>query len=169
MKLPGVESPKTNLQGARWDFKSTPNKFNSYCCLFQQSFAGNVSVRIHLLKDIQSGISGVPDVDFLVTPDMKYQTDGLLISFSRLNEALHTPPVHRLISTYPVVDTKSSIFECVRSNNIHLLRKLLASKTATPNTRDSNNESLLSVRFHTQSTNNAGLRMLITSRLPLST
>ncbi|KAJ5777047.1 hypothetical protein N7520_000293, partial [Penicillium odoratum] len=119
--------------------ESIENRF-----LSQESVAGNVSVRITLLRSLNNKYTKISDVLFLITPERKVHTDGLLISLSRL-DALHTPNIHRSISTYPVVDIKSPVFECVRSNNIQHLRELLGNEQASPNARNLKNESLLSV------------------------
>jgi hypothetical protein len=114
--------------------------------LARESPAGNVSVRIQCIKNPDSGHIAVSDIILLLTPNPVIHTNGFVISLGRLNQKLQQPPIHRSISMYTVVEPNSPIFECVKSNNIDHLRQLLGSREATPDMRDTENESLLSVR-----------------------
>ncbi|KAJ5493612.1 hypothetical protein N7463_009699 [Penicillium fimorum] len=113
--------------------------------LARESPAGNVSVRIQCIKNPDSGHTTVSDIMLLLTPNPAIHTNGFVISLARLDQKLQQLPIHRSISMYTVVDPDSPIFECIESNNIDHLQQLLESKKVTPDMRNTDNESLLSV------------------------
>lgn len=113
--------------------------------LHRESPAGNVSVRVEYIRDAESDYPAVSDIVLLLAPNPTINGDGLLVSLSRLNDNFQQPLIHRSISSYAVVEPDSPIFECVRSNDVHHLRQLLKAKQATPDVRNTENESLLSV------------------------
>ncbi|KAJ5826560.1 hypothetical protein N7447_003323 [Penicillium robsamsonii] len=121
------------------------NEITTTKFLARESPAGNVSVRIQCIKNPDSGHTAVSDIMLLLTPNPAIHTNGFVISLARLNQKLQQPPIHRSISMYTVVDPNSPIFECVESNNIDHLRQLLGSREVTPDIRNTDNESLLSV------------------------
>ncbi|OQE20148.1 hypothetical protein PENFLA_c017G05331 [Penicillium flavigenum] len=113
--------------------------------LVRESPAGNVSARIQCIRNPDSGHTAVSDIILLLTPNPAIHKHGFVISLARLNEKLRQPRIHRSISMYTVVEADSPIFECVQSNNIGHLRQLLGSRQVTPDIRNTENESLLSV------------------------
>lgn len=113
--------------------------------LHRESPAGNVSVRVEYIRDAESDFPAVSDIVLLLAPNPTINGDGFLVSLSRLNDNFQQPLIHRSISSYAVVEPDSPIFECVRSNDIHHLRQPLKVKQATPDVRNTENESLLSV------------------------
>lgn len=113
--------------------------------LLKESPTGNVSVRVQCARDIASGTTAVSDIILLLAPKPAIHEDGFLVSLSRLNEGFNHPVIHRSLSGYAVVEPDSLVFECVRSNDIQQLRKLLSSRQVTPDIRNTENESLLSV------------------------
>ncbi|KAJ5480063.1 hypothetical protein N7530_005572 [Penicillium desertorum] len=135
--------PRWSAEKARQIGKT--NEITTTKFLVRESPAGNVSVRIQCIRNPDSGHTAVSDIILLLTPNPAIHKHGFVISLARLNEKLRQPRIHRSISMYTVAEPDSPIFECVQSNNIARLRQFLGSRQATPDIRNTENESLLSV------------------------
>jgi hypothetical protein len=138
-------APRCRAEKARQVGKT--NQIATTKFLVRESPAGNVSARVQCIQNPDSGNTAVSDIVLLLAPNPAIHKHGFAISLARLNEKLRQPRIHRSISMYTVVEPDSPIFECVQSNNIGHLRQLLGSRQVTPDIRNTENESLLSVRL----------------------
>lgn len=144
---PSGKNSAAAVQGNVWEGCQRGKRKETLATQFflRESAAGKVSVRAQCVRDVETGATAVSDIVLLLAPKPAIHGDGILISLSRLTDKFHQPLIHRSISSYAVVEANSPIFECVRSNNIGHLRELLKTRQATPDIRNTENESLLSV------------------------
>jgi hypothetical protein len=140
------KSTATQSMKRQQSSSTTGKEVHSTSFLLQESPTGNVSVRVQCTQNVQSGDTAVSDILILLAPNPTIHREGVFISLSRLNNILIQPSIQRSISTYAVVESNSPVFDCVRSNDIPQLRLLLKNREATPSVRNTENESLLSVR-----------------------